>query len=203
MIKSINMNKQRGILIILLIIAIGALLFMFWQNSQVPGTDSNVQNDLTGATPHDPSTQVPDNQNSNQPKPGNPDSGNGLAYDLEQDFTSKLWMLESIILEGQDVNMDVKIGKPLTLQFDRSKKSYGGFGGCNGFGGEYIFKQPYDFDFGLTISTQIYCEGGASEFEQAYFKALDKVTNVGIKGEQLVFADESANTTQLVYSPSK
>lgn len=187
------MDRKRAVLIVLLAISIGALLFAFWQNSNVSETDSDLRNDGSDATLEIPEDNLPDNQNPDQTQPS----------DLEQEFTSQLWVLESIDLSGKRVNMDVNISKPLILEFDLAKKSYGGFGGCNGFGGEYVFEQPYDFDFGLTVSTQIYCEGGASEMEQAYFQAIDKVTNVGIKGNQLVFTDESPNTTQLVYNLSK
>ena len=78
------------------------------------------------------------------------------------------WILTYINPGDGSVLSPAKLPKPITLLFENGKIS--GFGGCNGYGGEYRIVNEL-----LTVRdlmhTEMYCEG-ASELEQAYFNLL-------------------------------
>lgn len=107
------------------------------------------------------------------------------------------WTLWRVTVDKKNIDMDVNVSGPLTLQFDTSKKSYSGFAGCNNFSGTYQSSGELAFDFGSTVSTKKACD--AMELETAIFQAMDKAHRFFIKGDQLVFTSEDGYT-ELVYS---
>jgi heat shock protein HslJ len=60
------------------------------------------------------------------------------------------------------------------LIFDKSKKGYSGFAGCNGFSGTYKASAPDNFSFGATAATKKYCME-SSTLENNIFSAMQKV----------------------------
>ena len=102
------------------------------------------------------------------------------------------WTLWRVTVDKKNIDMDVNITAPLTLQFDTSKKSYSGFAGCNNFSGTYKSSGESAFDFGSTVSTKKACS--AMDLENGIFQAMDKVNRFGIKGDQLVFTSEDGYT---------
>jgi len=86
------------------------------------------------------------------------------------------WKLTRI--EGNAINNDKAF-----IRFDEQKKSAGGNGGCNVFGGSFS-KNGNRLKISQIISTKMFCENG-SDVENKFFANLDRVTNYEIKNGKL------------------
>jgi heat shock protein HslJ len=98
----------------------------------------------------------------------------------KQSLYDTKWVLKKIYTgpDAEDVNTKAFI------KFDKEKNSAGGSGGCNSFGSTTYIKGD-KIGFKNIISTQMYCEG-VQEIENSFFKGLEKVTRLEIKGKQLI-----------------
>lgn len=94
----------------------------------------------------------------------------------EADFYGTRWKL--VRIKGENINNDRAF-----ITFNEDKKSAGGNGGCNGFGGN-LMKNGTQIKISEIISTKMFCENG-SDVENKYFAALDDVTEYEIKGQRL------------------
>lgn len=94
----------------------------------------------------------------------------------QPNFFGTEWKLTHI--EGNAINNDKAF-----IRFDETKKSAGGNGGCNGFGGNFS-KNGSQLKISQIISTKMFCENG-SDVENKFFTNLDRVTNYEIKNGKL------------------
>jgi heat shock protein HslJ len=105
------------------------------------------------------------------------------------------WLLDSVVLAGQAVNMDVNVPQPMTLNFGVTAKSntYTGFGGCNSFSGTYTLAPGSKFSFGDTVSTKKYCPA-SSAMENSIFSAMEKADKFSISGGKLIIQSADGKT---------
>lgn len=92
------------------------------------------------------------------------------------EFYGTHWQLKRI--EGKAVNTNRAF-----IRFDDEKKSAGGNGGCNGFGGD-LEKNGSKIKISNVISTKMYCENG-SDVENKFLSRLERVNNYEIKNGKL------------------
>lgn len=80
--------------------------------------------------------------------------------------------------------------KKAFIRFDEEKKSAGGHGGCNAFGGSLSVAGDAISVSGL-MSTQMYCHG-VQAYEDSFFSLLQKVNRFEIKDKKLLlYRDKS------------
>lgn len=108
------------------------------------------------------------------------------------------WFLESMILDGEKADLT---GKQLTLQF-KEDGTANGQGGCNNFSGTYQAGADGKLKFGPLASTLMACASGMNE-EQAYFRALVKVTRFQRPGASLILASADGKTVLTYHMPPK
>lgn len=70
------------------------------------------------------------------------------------------------------------------IKFDKEKKSAGGNGSCNNFGGSFTIDNN-KISIQNIFSTKMYCEG-VQQTEDAYFSLLQKVNNYVLKDKILL-----------------
>lgn len=87
------------------------------------------------------------------------------------------WVLTKI--NGVNVNTNRAF-----VRFEEDKDSFGGNGGCNGFGGDLSVNRS-NINMSQIISTKMYCEG-TSEIENRFLNELEKVNRFEIKGKNLL-----------------
>lgn len=112
-----------------------------------------------------------------------------LSYQAEQPLplVGTAWTLDSIAT-GTDAVSSVIAGTEATAAFGDDGK-VGGTGGCNTYGGTYTVD-------GTTIaivdiaSTQMACQGGIGDQEQAFFAGLSKAASFTIDGASLTLYDD-------------
>jgi heat shock protein HslJ len=92
------------------------------------------------------------------------------------DFFGTEWKLTRI--EGKAVSSEKAF-----IRFDDEKKSAGGNGGCNVFGGD-LEKKGSQIKISNVFSTKMYCESG-SDIENKFFARLDRVNKYEIKAGKL------------------
>lgn len=74
------------------------------------------------------------------------------------------------------------------INFDTDKKSIGGNGGCNGFGGN-LSVNGSEIKISQIISTQMFCED-TSDVENKFLRNLERATKYKITGGKLVLFDD-------------
>lgn len=108
------------------------------------------------------------------------------------DLSANAWRLTAI--DGASVNA----GKTF-IKFDETKKSVGGNGGCNGFGGNLV-KNGNQIKISEIISTKMFCEA-TQEIENKFLGNLDRVTKYEIRnGRLFLYAGEEI---VLEFAPKK
>ncbi len=99
------------------------------------------------------------------------------------------WTLRQ--MNGRNIAAELTEGKAPTLVLS-TDGSYGGFGGCNSYGGQakvtpselkYQKDTVGKIEFGAMYSTKRYCRD--DKLEYAFFKALDGVDSFTIEGDNL------------------
>lgn len=70
------------------------------------------------------------------------------------------------------------------IKFDKAKKSAGGNGSCNNFGGSFTLDKN-KISIQNIFSTKMYCEG-VQQTEDVYFSLLQKVNNYVVKDKMLL-----------------
>jgi heat shock protein HslJ len=92
------------------------------------------------------------------------------------------WIL--LRIEGEKVNTTKAF-----IQFDETKKSAGGNGGCNAFGGSFS-KNGYQIKISQIMSTKMFCEE-TSGIENKFLENLEKVTSYEfVKGKLNLLAGD-------------
>lgn len=111
----------------------------------------------------------------------------GMHKPSDSSFYGKKWYAKIIYRQaGKDqltLKPDSLTGKRTFIIFDNTKKSAGGNGGCNSFGGKLSVKGSY-ISISQIFATQMYCEG-IQQSEDNFFSALKKVNRFKIKGSKL------------------
>lgn len=115
-------------------------------------------------------------------------------------FAANNWLLESITVDGSNVDMNVNVPAPLTLNFDKTKKGYNGFAGCNNFSGTYAASAPNNFSFGDTIANKKFCTK-SSGLENSLFKAMGRIQLFMITNGKLILTNLDGKT-KIIYSPA-
>ena len=100
------------------------------------------------------------------------------------------WVLQQ--MDGRNVASDLQEQEGVPTLVLSPDGSYGGFGGCNSYGGQYKMspsevKYQKDsvgkIEFGAMFSTKRYCPDDA--LERALFRTLDRVDSFTIEGDHL------------------
>ena len=100
------------------------------------------------------------------------------------------WVLQQ--MDGRNVASDLQAKEGVPTLVLSTDGSYGGFGGCNSYGGQFKVtpsevKYQKDnagkIDFGAMYSTKRFCPD--DRFEYAFFKTLDSVDSFTIEGSHL------------------
>ncbi len=100
---------------------------------------------------------------------------------LQASFYNTKWALTKLhTAEG----MKEVIVKKAFIRFDEEKKSAGGNGSCNSFGGSVTVKGD-SLKFGNLFSTKMFC-ADVQGTEDSFFIALQKVTRFEIKDNSLL-----------------
>lgn len=175
---------QKNVLTVAVLIAIVLAGLAYWEsNRSTPrdGIQTPGQADLdpAGAGPGDPSD----------------------ASDFEEQLPAFDWMLSSLTIDKQPVNLKAKASPQLTLNFDTRANTFTGFSGCNTIGGTYTASKNHSFTFGALTRSQKSCPG-VDDLELAITRAMGKVASVDVKGDQLIFTSIDGHT-ELVYNPVK
>ena len=94
-----------------------------------------------------------------------------ITADTSHPLTGKKWFLKE--LYGKPVADTTASGekKPIYLEFQPNLVRMNGFGGCNGFGGNYELKGGNRITFSKVISTMMACE--RLETENQLFKIFE------------------------------
>jgi len=98
-------------------------------------------------------------------------------------LTGKKWILKElngVIITDTSTNPDKK---PIFLEFKDSAKTINGFGGCNGYGGNYELKEGNRIQFSQVVSTMMACEN--TETEVKLFKVYETADNYFSDGKKL------------------
>ncbi len=106
---------------------------------------------------------------------GNADTANLL--------TRKKWILKElngVLIIDTSTHPDKK---PIFLEFKDSAKTINGFGGCNGYGGNYEVKKGNRIQFSQVVSTMMACEN--TETEVQLFKVFETADNYFCDGKKL------------------
>ncbi len=192
--------NQKNIIIACLAVIILILAIIMWQDSN-RRAQQRLENDQTNSE----NSETINSGNKDNPEvitPNKPVDNTNTNTDgtFNSEISNTNWTLASIYLDGKIVDMSMNVEKPMNLTFNKTEMSYSGFGGCNGFGGEYTSKTDGQFLFGPSMGTLMYCEE-TSPLENSYSQARDKVTNFAMKGNQLVLMSDDGKT-EIVYSPA-
>lgn len=111
----------------------------------------------------------------------------GFYNPVDSSFYGKKWYVKMIHLPvGNDLpsfKTDTVHGKTIFITFNDMKKSAGGSGGCNSFGGTLSVKGG-QIHITQIISTQMYCEG-IQQTENDFFAALTKANRFEVKNKKL------------------
>lgn len=96
-------------------------------------------------------------------------------------LTGTKWVLKKIHSPARVEDISIKTA---FIIFNAEKKSAGGKGGCNSFGGSFTVDKE-KISIKNIFSTKMYCDG-IQPVEDAFFKQLEKVTRFEIKEKILV-----------------
>ncbi|HMU46598.1 MAG TPA: META domain-containing protein [Chitinophagaceae bacterium] len=91
----------------------------------------------------------------------------------------KKWLLKTIRINEEVRQVNTKA----FIRFEEEKKSAGGNGSCNSFGGSVTVHEN-TIHFGNLISTKMYCEG-AQEIENLFFYQLGKANQYSLDEKNL------------------
>ncbi len=80
-----------------------------------------------------------------------------------------VWQLTNILTDAGTMQVPDTLPVPITIKFSNGEIE--GFGGCNGFGGNYTYRGDQLRISGI-MHTEMYCEG-RSEWENRFFQRLE------------------------------
>ena len=105
------------------------------------------------------------------------------TVDTSNMLTGKKWILKE--LNGTPITDTSSSAdkKPIYLQFNDTAKTMNGFGGCNGYGGNYELKEGNRIQFSQVVSTMMACE--KTETENQLFKVYETADNYFCDGKKL------------------
>jgi heat shock protein HslJ len=120
-------------------------------------------------------------------------SGDNASTDSTQNNASQPGTNRTTALEGTYWKLVELNGKPVTMAETQSREQHlilqasdstvKGFGGCNGFGGNYELKTGDRIKFSKVIHTMMACD--ALEAENAYLKVLETADNYNLVSDTL------------------
>ncbi len=87
---------------------------------------------------------------------------------------------------GHPVSITSTDGKEVHIKFIQEGNKVEGFGGCNGFGGNYDTKNNFNISITNIISTMIACP--QLETENELFNVLETADNFYIHGDTLLLS---------------
>jgi heat shock protein HslJ len=119
-------------------------------------------------------------KSSNQPSNSEPMA---TQPDTSSLLTGKKWILKElggipIIDTGNSADK-----KAIFLEFKDSAQTINGFGGCNGYGGNYELKEGNRIQFSQVVSTMMACEN--TDTETKLFKVFETADNYFCDGKKL------------------
>ncbi len=92
-----------------------------------------------------------------------------------------VWQLTEFLVCPEPVQVPDTLSVPITIKFSAGKIE--GFGGCNGYGGNYLNDGRKLIVEGV-IRTEMYCEG-VSDWENSYLEILQNSQSYTIREEVL------------------
>lgn len=101
-----------------------------------------------------------------------------------------VWTLSRI--PGAEIE---KTRKPVTLVLSDTSGHFNGFGGCNGYGGEYVLKGD-SLKLGEVLATMMACKPG-SHTESSFFKVLRSTNMYQISGNKLLLKNGTTTLAEL------
>ncbi len=100
---------------------------------------------------------------------------------VNEQLANTKWSLTSFTDNGKENK--VTTGRAF-MQLDDTKKSIGGNGSCNRFGGSYTINGN-SFSVSKVFSTKMYCED-VQKTEDSFLRLLETVTKYEVKGNTLL-----------------
>ena len=119
------------------------------------------------------------NCNNTKKNSGNKSDMNNLKSDVN--LTETYWRL--VELMGNPVTQTTSDKKEVYIKLRKDGNKIEGFGGCNGFGGEFTTRNNFNISITNIISTMIACPD--LETENELFNILKTVDNYYIKSDTL------------------
>lgn len=116
--------------------------------------------------------------------------------DAQKVLLENKWILKQVDGVAIDIKSESK-NKPF-IQFNYADMKVYGYGGCNGFFGEFALKSGNKIEFSKIGSTLLACEN--LKLESSFLGNLAKVDNFEIQNSKLVLKDKEMNSL-LLFEP--
>jgi heat shock protein HslJ len=189
------MNHKRNFVIALLVIALAILAYVYWidKDATDQGAINTQQNQNNNITEPPPPAPAP----SPTPNPQGPDDI--APAPSEAKFANNNWLFVGLVVDGKKVDSNVNVPQAMTLNFDKAKKTYNGFAGCNSFSGSYTTSGADKVDLGAAVATKKYCME-SSALENKLLGAMDKIDSYMITAEGNLILKVS--DTKIEYKPA-
>jgi heat shock protein HslJ len=185
------MSNTKNVIIVLLLIALAVLAYVIWADTDNQAMETSNLNDnqsQNGNSVSEPPAPVPTpNPNSSQTP--------------SEKFADNNWLLVGLVVDEKAVDMNVKVPQAMTLNFDKAKKTYNGFAGCNSFSGSYTASGADKFAFGSTVSTKMYCLD-SSDLENRLMTAMERVSSYMITAEGNLVLKSNDGKAKIEYKPA-
>lgn len=194
------MSSTFKIITAILIAAVMIAGAVFWTNRDTE--DAQISDTSTEAGTDSNTLPVPPPTPSINPEPSAMTPPPAVVSpSFEESVPATNWVLWRVTLDNKTADLNINVPAPLTLQFDTKAKKITGFAGCNTFSGSYATGANNALSFGALVSTKKGCPQ-TSALENTITTAMSKVTNYGIKGNQLVLSNDNSST-EIVYDQAK
>jgi heat shock protein HslJ len=110
-----------------------------------------------------------------------PGKDNMASMQKNTTLADSYWKL--VELRGKPVQTVSPDEKQIRIKFIQEGNKVEGFGGCNGFGGNYTTKNDFNISISNIISTMIACQD--LETENEFFNVLKTADNYYLNGDTL------------------
>ncbi len=186
------MDKKNLVImgLIIVILFLGSVIFL--QDTTTLNPEAINNNQQISQTPPPPPPAEPPT-----PSP-NPNDSESEATEVNDDFADNGWLLSSMTLNGTKVDMSVNVPQPLTLNFDKTKKTLSGFSGCNSFFASYSVAVSNKLSFSGIGSTKKACEETMT-LEGKIFDAMENISKFTIEADGDLRLESTDGKTIIIY----
>lgn len=185
------MDKKNIIIasLVIILIFLGYLIFTKNKDSELVDNQTPTPTPIVTPTP----TPTPSITVTPTPTP--------TGAQIFSTAVSSNWLVKGATLNNSVVDMNVNVPQAMTLNFDKTKKTYSGFSGCNTFSGTYTSAAAGKFSFGTTTGTKKYCTD-SSAMESKILEAMGKVENFTVTAEGNLVLISADGKTKVEYQPA-